>query len=532
MCGIFFVKHQSLKGEELLKLVKPISKLQTHRGPDESDYLVLNKNVALCHERLAVIDLKTGKQPFQNEDKTIGIIVNGENYNHLKLRKEDLKQKHTFASTSDSEIILHMYEETKTEEDEIALLNKIDGVFAFVLYDTKKDRIFAARDPVGVKPLYYGRTKDGSMWLSSEMKCLQGAKCETIEIFPPGYFLNSKGKVVPWYKPKWYDTTYYKGMKDLDLKVLREKFETAVEKRLMSDVPLGVFLSGGLDSSLVASVVSKLLKKKNKNAVLHSFSVGINKNSPDLIAARKVAKYLGTVHHEKIFSFEEGLKMLEQVIWQIETFDVTSIRSSTPMLMLSKLAKKYITVVLSGEGSDEMFGGYIYFCDAKSPQHLQTELVSKVRNLHTSDVNRCDKATMGAALEARVPFLDKDFLDYVMTIHPKHKIFKKGKDGVIEKLILRNAFKGDYLPHEILFRVKEQFSDGVGYSWIDTLKSHCNKVVTDKQMKEAKKKFPYITPITKEAYYYRTIFHKLYPNKAACKTSKFGRIHKPVIESR
>lgn len=511
MCGIFGVRHRSLKGEELKKYALALSKLQCHRGPNESGIIVMKERVVLAHERLSIIDLETGRQPILNETGEIALLHNGEIYNYVELSKS-LKQKHTFRGHSDSEVILHLFEE---RTDDVEFCNSLDGDFAIVIYDSVNDLLFAARDPVGVKPLYYGEDRDGSIYFSSEMKTLSKAGVASYQIFPPGHLFvqkgDEKGVMTQWYTPKWHNPTVFnKG--DSPLSLIKSTFEKAVEKRLMSDVPLGVFLSGGLDSSLVAALVKKHIKD------LHSFSVGVGEESSDILAARTVAKHLGTIHHEKVFTFEEGLEMIKTVIWHLESFDVTSIRASTPMLILSKYVKEFVTVVLSGEGSDEMFGGYIYFRDAESPEMLQHELVNKVKFLYTADVNRCDKATMAGSLEARVPFLDRDFLDLVMMIDPKEKMYYKDK---IEKWILRQAFAGtDLLPDEILWRVKEQFSDGVGYSWIDGLKAHCESEVSDIDFEKAEILFPYLTPRTKEAFYYRTIFTQLFPDKSAEQCTK------------
>jgi asparagine synthase (glutamine-hydrolysing) len=511
MCGIFFIKHKKLRGDQLKQFALKFSKLQTHRGPNESGAIIIDEHVCLCHERLAIIDLQTGRQPILNETEEIALLHNGEIYNYQEI-KDGLKGRHTFKGHSDSETIVHLYEET---EDLATLCDKLDGDFAIVIYDSKKKQIFAARDAVGVKPLYYGIEEDGSIFFSSEMKALSAAKVKKFEIFPPGHMFVQKGDeegvLTQWYNPKWYDPTVYSS-ESAPLQLIRSTLEKAVEKRLMSDVPLGVFLSGGLDSSLVAALVKKHVKD------LHSFSVGVGEESSDIIAARSVAKHIGSIHHEKIFTFEEGLKMIETVIYHLESFDVTSIRASTPMLILSKFVKNFVTVVLSGEGADEAFAGYIYFRDATSPEMLQKELVNKVKFLYTADVNRCDKATMAGSLEARVPFLDKDFLNLIMSINPQEKMYTKDR---IEKWILRKAFDGlDLLPHEILWRVKEQFSDGVGYSWIDGLKDHCEKQVSDEEFATAAKKFPYLTPITKEAFFYRTIFTKLFPDESSSKCTK------------
>ncbi|EFC49697.1 asparagine synthetase [Naegleria gruberi] len=559
MCGITFVlrylteKASQDQRQEALEEVRALSKLLVHRGPIESDIKVWPLSTAkesyacMAHERLSIIDLTTGKQPILSQDETCAVIHNGEIYNHDDIDAELKKEGFQYRTHSDSECILHLYEQAKkkriekgqvdpltviTIQDAVEFVSKLDGYFATVVYDSVTQTLVAARDRIGIKPLYMGRKKnvDGQMdsvWFASEMKVLSAAGCYEIDTFLPGmvYLQHSSqefGVIEQYYNPIWFDSKVYNKPEETDLVKIREGFEAAVKKRMMSDVELGVFLSGGLDSSLVAALV----KKYTNQPRLHSFSIGIGANeSSDLVAARKVAAHLGTVHHEHIFAIDEGIAALEKVVYHLESYDVTTVRATTPMFLLSHLASQYIRVILSGEGSDEMFGGYVYFRDAKDSQQLQDEMVTKVRNLHLADVMRCDRATMAHGLEARVPFLDKDFLDTVMTIHPDHKLHHyHGTDGEehnMEKFVLRKAFDGlDLIPDEILWRTKVQFGDGVGHGWIDSLKEFCDKQVTDEDFAKAAERFPYNTPISKEAYYYRTLFEKHFPSDICAKTCK------------
>lgn len=502
MCGILAIIGKG-KDEQL---VKQLSKRMTHRGPDESDIHVTENGHILSHERLSIIDLHSGKQPIKGTNSAY-MVHNGEIYNHQELREGILKE-HTFKTKSDSEVIVHLYEEFKYD-----FLHLLDGDFAFVVVDG--DDFIAGRDPLGVKPLYYGLDERGRTYFASEMKPIAD-QCKSFSTFPPGHYYTPQTGFVKYYKPEYED--YTKATKELDLTEIREALTEATRKRLMSDVPIGVLLSGGLDSSLTSSIAARLLKEKGKE--LHSFSIGLDADAPDAKAARKVAEFLGTKHHEIHFTIEQGIEILDKLIWHLETYDVTSIRASTPMYFLSKaITDLGIKVVLSGEGADEIFGGYLYFRNAPSTVDFQKETIERVQKLFTADLLRADKSTMAHGLEARVPFLDKEFLDVAMTIKGEEKQ-PKTYDGK-EKYILRKAFDtpdNPYLPDEVLWRQKEQFSDGVGYNWIDQLIEYCSSQVTDEQLESAAAQFPYNTPTTKEAYFYRTIFHKYYPQTSAAQT--------------
>jgi len=502
MCGILAIIG---KGKDV-ELVKVMSKRMSHRGPDESDLHITEKGHILSHERLSIIDLHSGRQPIKGTS-TAYMVHNGEIYNHQELRDGILKH-HTFRTKSDSEVIVHLYEEFGYD-----FLDKLDGDFAFVVIDG--DDFIAGRDPLGVKPLYYGIDERGRMYFASEMKPIAD-QCKTFSTFPPGHFYTPQTGFVKYYKPEYED--YTKADQELDLTLLRETLTEATRKRLMSDVPIGVLLSGGLDSSLTSSIAARLLKEKGKK--LHSFSIGLDAEAPDAKAARKVAEFLGTEHHEIHFTIEQGIEILDKLIWHLETYDVTSVRASTPMYFLSKaITDMGIKVVLSGEGADEVFGGYLYFRNAPSTEDFQKETIERVQKLFTADLLRADKSTMAHGLEARVPFLDKAFLDVAVRIKAEEKL-PKTYDGK-EKYILRKAFDtpdNPYLPDEVLWRQKEQFSDGVGYNWIDALIEYCASQVTDEQLESASKLFPYNTPVTKEAYYYRSIFYKYYPQVSAAET--------------
>jgi asparagine synthase (glutamine-hydrolysing) len=502
MCGIVAIIGKG-KDEQL---VKQLSKRMSHRGPDESDMHVTENGHILSHERLSIIDLHSGRQPIQG-CSTAWMVHNGEIYNHQELRDTILKD-HVFRSKSDSEVIVHLYE--KFGYDFVHLL---DGDFAFVVIDG--DDYIAGRDPLGVKPLYYGVDDRGRMYFASEMKPIAD-QCKTFSTFPPGHYYTHETGFVKYYQPAYEDFT--KADKEVDYALLRDSLTEATRKRLMSDVPIGVLLSGGLDSSLTSSIAARLLKEKGKE--LHSFSIGLDAEAPDAKAARKVAEFLGTTHHEIHFTVQQGIEILDKLIWHLETYDVTSVRASTPMYFLSKaITDMGIKVVLSGEGADEVFGGYLYFRNAPSTEDFSKETIERVQKLFTADLLRADKSTMAHGLEARVPFLDKAFLDVAMLIKGEEKQPKTYEGR--EKYILRKAFDtpdNPYLPDEVLWRQKEQFSDGVGYNWIDELIEYCASQVTDEQMAGATKQFPYNTPATKEAYFYRTIFHKYYPQLSAAQT--------------
>lgn len=502
MCGILAIIGKGKDAES----VKELSKRMSHRGPDESDLQVMENGHVLSHERLSIIDLHSGRQPIQGSS-TAYMVHNGEIYNHQELRNSVLKE-HTFRTKSDSEVIVHLYEEFGYD-----FCDKIDGDFAFVVVNG--DDFIAARDPLGVKPLYYGLDQRGRIYFASEMKSLAD-QCKTFSTFPPGHYYTPKTGFVKYYRPVYED--YEKADQKLDLELIRTTLTEATRKRLMSDVPIGVLLSGGLDSSLTSAIASRLLAEQGKK--LHSFSIGLDENAPDALAARKVADYLGTEHHEIHFTAEEGIAILDKLIWHLETYDVTSIRASTPMYFLSKaISDAGVKVVLSGEGADEIFGGYLYFRNAPSADEFQKEAIERVQKLFTADLLRADKSTMAHGLEARVPFLDKEFLEIAMRINAEEKQ-PKTYDGK-EKYILRKAFdtpEDPYLPQEVLWRQKEQFSDGVGYSWIDQLITYCASQVTDEQLSGAVAEFPYNSPLTKEAYFYRSIFHKHYPQISAAQT--------------
>ncbi len=502
MCGILAIIGKG-KDEQL---VKQLSKRMSHRGPDESDMHITENGHILSHERLSIIDLHSGRQPIQG-CSTAWMVHNGEIYNHQELRDTVLKD-HVFRSKSDSEVIVHLYEKFGYD-----FVHMLDGDFAFVVVDG--DDYIAGRDPLGVKPLYYGMDDRGRMYFASEMKPIAD-QCKTFSTFPPGHYYTAETGFVKYYTPEYED--YKKCDAEVDYALLREALTEATRKRLMSDVPIGVLLSGGLDSSLTSSIAARLLQDKGKE--LHSFSIGLDQEAPDAIAARKVAAFLGTKHHEVHFTIEQGIEVLDKLIWHLETYDVTSVRASTPMYFLSKaITDLGIKVVLSGEGADEVFGGYLYFRNAPTTEDFTKETIERVQKLFTADLLRADKSTMAHGLEARVPFLDKDFLDVAMKIKGEEKLPKTY--GGREKYILRKAFdtpEQPYLPQEVLWRQKEQFSDGVGYSWIDTLIEYCASQVTDEQMEQAATLYPYNTPVTKEAYYYRTIFHKYYPQTSAAQT--------------
>lgn len=506
MCGILGVI-----GNRAHEEVRELSKRMSHRGPDESGFYCAPNGSMLTHERLAIIDLTTGRQPIKGTDNAY-VVHNGEIYNHEDLRKNELSH-HKFHTTCDSEVIVHLYEEYGND-----FCNKLDGVFVFMVMDN--DKFIVGRDPIGVKPLYYGSDEEGRMYFASEMKAIVD-QCADMKPFPPGHYYTPETGFVKYYEPEWFD--HKKAIRPMDLTLLRESFTEAVKKRLMSDVPLGVLLSGGLDSSLVSAITKRLQEEEGNGAILHSFSVGISTEAPDMKAARKVAEFIGTKHHDVVFSIEEGIEAIEKVIWHTETYDITTIRASTPMYFLSKfITDMGVKVVLSGEGSDEVFGGYLYFYNAPSAEDFQKETIERVQRLSTADVLRADKSTMAHGLEARVPFLDRQFLNDAILFCPEDKMPDR-EAGRIEKYPLRAAFDdpdNPYLPEEILWRQKEQFSDGVGYSWIDSLVAYANSQVNDDDFAKASERFPYNTPETKEAYYYRCIFEKFYPQESAMKTVK------------
>ncbi|XP_024364474.1 asparagine synthetase [glutamine-hydrolyzing] 2 [Physcomitrium patens] len=514
MCGILAILGSHDASPARRDRILELSRRLRHRGPDWSGLFAGQKCWCyLAHERLAIIDPASGDQPLYNENKDIVVAANGEIYNHEALKKS--MKPHKYHTQSDCEVIAHLFEDVGED-----VVNMLDGMFSFVLVDNRDNSFIAARDPIGITPLYYGWGADGSVWFASEMKALKD-DCERFEIFPPGHIYSSKaGGLRRYYNPAWFSETFVPSTPYQSL-VLRAAFEKAVIKRLMTDVPFGVLLSGGLDSSLVAAVASRHIAGTKAANIwgkqLHSFCVGLQ-GSPDLKAAREVANYIGTQHHEFHFTVQEGLDALSDVIYHVETYDVTTIRASTPMFLMTRKIKALgVKMVLSGEGSDEIFGGYLYFHKAPNREEFHHELVRKIKALHMYDCQRANKSTSAWGLEARVPFLDKEFMEVAMAIDPAEKLIRKDQ-GRIEKWVLRKAFydeKNPYLPKHILYRQKEQFSDGVGYSWIDGLKAHAQSHVSDQMLKHAKHVYPYNTPQTKEAYYYRMLFEKHFPQQSA-----------------
>jgi asparagine synthase (glutamine-hydrolysing) len=511
MCGIIGVFDLKLSVEELRPQILAMSKKIRHRGPDWSGIFCCDKAI-LAHERLAIVDPTSGSQPLRSVDGNLILTVNGEIYNHLELRKQ-LINKYNFQTNSDCEVILALY-----REKGISFIESLSGIFAFALYDKENDVYLIARDHMGIVPLYMGWDKYGNFYVASELKSLEGV-CSKIEVFPPGHLLYSKdGEVKSWYHREW---TEYDAVKDntSDIAQLREALEKSVHRQLMSDVPYGVLLSGGLDSSIVSAIAKKYaarrIETEDKSEAwwprLHSFAVGLN-GSPDLAAAHKVADHIGTVHHEVVFSIQEGLDALSDVIYHLETYDVTTVRASTPMYLLARVIKSMgVKMVLSGEGADEIFGGYLYFHKAPNARAFHEETVRKLGKLHLYDCLRANKSLAAWGIEGRVPFLDIEFMDVAMRLNP---VDKMAKDGKMEKWILRKAFE-DYLPESIAWRQKEQFSDGVGYNWIDTLKKLVSEKVSDSQFANAKYRFPIHPPQSKEEYYYRSIFNEHFPSDSA-----------------
>lgn len=502
MCGILAVI-----GKQDPQTCRELAGRMKHRGPDERDMHIDATGSILCHERLSIIDLNTGKQPIKGTH-TAWVIHNGEIYNHQHLRNTVLKH-HTFHTTCDSEVIVHLYEEFGFD-----FCHMLDGDFAFVVLDGEK--FVAGRDPIGVKPMYYGKDAEGRLYFASEMKSLAD-QCTEFSAFPPGHYYTSEHGLQQYYHPAWHMAE--KCTQRADLSLIRDALINATRKRLMSDVPLGVLLSGGLDSSLISAITSRLLAHTGQE--LHSFTVGLGPDAPDLKYARMVADFIGTTHHEVYFSVEQGLSIIDKLIWHLESYDVTTIRASTPMYFLAQyITRMGIKVVLSGEGADEDFGGYLYFHNAPSDQEFQEETIRRVKLLSTADCLRADKSTMAHGLEVRVPFLDRDFHDVVMSMDPRYK--RPDRDsGKIEKYILRKAFddrEKPFLPNDILWRQKEQFSDGVGYSWINGIINYCEMKISDDEFSLAAFHFPHNTPLTKEAYYYRKIFTKHFPQGDAAKT--------------
>jgi asparagine synthase (glutamine-hydrolysing) len=514
MCGIVGVFDLKTRGSELRSQVLEMSKKLRHRGPDWSGIYCSDRAV-IAHERLSIVDPQSGGQPLYSKDRKLILGVNGEIYNHLEIRKK-YKDVYEFMTESDCEVILPLYKLRGK-----AFLEDMNGIFAFVLYDEENDTYFAARDHIGIIPLYMGWDQFGNHYFASELKSLEGI-CNKIEVFPPGhYFDSNEGAVKRWYERDWSSFDAVKS-NTTSIDELREALEQAVHRQLMSDVPYGVLLSGGLDSSIISAVAKKFAANRietndEKEAWwprLHSFAVGLE-GSPDLAAARKVADHIGTVHHEIHFTIQEGLDALRDVIYHLETYDVTTIRASTPMYLMARVIKSMgVKMVLSGEGADEVFGGYLYFHKAPNAMEFHTETIRKINKLYLYDCLRANKSLAAWGVEGRVPFLDKEFLDVAMRLNPEDKMAKNGK---MEKWILRKAFEG-YLPESVAWRQKEQFSDGVGYNWIDTLKAVTNEQVTDDMLSNARYRFPVNTPLNKEEYYYRSIFSEHFPSETAAHT--------------
>ena len=527
MCSIFGIFGLQ-PGDDLAALRRQaldLSQRQRHRGPDWSGVYV-DDGAILVHERLAIVDPAGGSQPLLSSDGRLALAVNGEIYNHKPLKAE-LEHAYAFQTESDCEVINALY----LEDTPASFLNRLNGIFAFALWDKAQGRAIIARDPIGVVPLYWGHDREGRLRVASEMKSLVD-DCADVAQFPPGHWYDTaSGELVQYYQRPWRE---YDAVQDVDVSTteLREAFEAAVHRQLMTDVPYGVLLSGGLDSSLVAAVAARYARHRIEDGDqseawwprLHSFAIGL-KDSPDLAAAKVAADMLGTVHHGFEYTFEEGLDALPEVIRHIETYDVTTIRASTPMFLLARRIKAMgVKMVLSGEGSDEVFGGYLYFHKAPNAREFHEELIRKLDALNNFDCLRANKSMMAWGVEPRVPFLDREFLDVAMRMDARHKMVHRGSDGAqrIEKGVLRQAFEG-YLPEQILWRQKEQFSDGVGYGWIDGLKAHAEVQVSDRELAAADKRFPVNPPQTKEAYFYRSVFERFYPSPAAAETVPGGK---------
>ena len=514
MCGIVCAFNVKGNNEVIRSNVLKMAQKVRHRGPDWSG-IYSSENAILAHERLAIVDPTSGKQPILSEDGLKVIAVNGEIYNHQNL-KDSFATDYNFRTESDCEVILALY-----EKKGINFLNDLNGIFAFALYDSSNDKYLIARDHMGIIPLYMGWDKDGIFYVSSELKSLEGV-CDKIELFPPGHYLESSSTdLKKWYNPEWVSYHHVKDSQT-SIKAIHDSLSAAVKRQLMSDVPYGVLLSGGLDSSITSALAKKFASKRIESndkqdawwPQLHSFSVGLE-DAPDLKAARIVADHIGTIHHEINFTVQEGIDAIRDVIYHLETYDITTIRASTPMYLIARAIKSLgIKMVLSGEGADELFGGYLYFHKAPNAKEFHEETVRKLDKLHQYDCLRANKSLAAWGIEGRVPFLDKEFIDVAMNINPEDKMIKNGR---IEKWVLREAFK-DYLPESVLWRQKEQFSDGVGYSWIDSLKDLVSKEVSDHDLENASKIFSINTPRNKEEYYYRLIFSDHFSSDAAAKS--------------
>ncbi len=511
MCGIVCAFDIKESKDKLRPQLLEMSKKVRHRGPDWSG-IYADEYAVMTHERLAIVDPASGKQPLFSDDGKLVLAANGEIYNHRELRKP-FEGKYAFKTQSDCEVILALYKEKGPD-----FLDDMNGIFGFALYDSEKKEYFVARDHMGIIPLYIGWDKSGTFYVASELKALEGI-CNKIEVFPPGHYLHSSdGELRRWYSRDWME---YEAVKENETSIdeIRDALEAAVHRQLMSDVPYGVLLSGGLDSSVTSAIAKKYSQMRiesddTKEAwwpQLHSFSVGLE-GSPDLEAAQKVAKHIGTIHHEIKFTIQEGLDAIKDVIYNLETYDITTVRASTPMYLMARVIKSMgIKMVLSGEGADELFGGYLYFHKAPGARDFHDETVRKLVKLHQYDCLRANKSLAAWGIEGRVPFLDKEFIDVAMRMNPKDKMINGER---MEKWVVRKAFES-YLPESVAWRQKEQFSDGVGYSWIDTLKELVEKEISDEQLANARFRFPIQTPTSKEEYYYRSIFEGHFPSDAA-----------------
>ena len=518
MCSIFGVLQIRQDLKSVRKMALRQSRLMRHRGPDWSGIYTAD-NAVLAHERLAIVDVNTGAQPILSESGRQALAVNGEIYNHQDIRSQ-FAGKYRFRTESDCEVILPLYLQYGTD-----FLDRLSGMYAFCLYDEDKDFWMMARDPIGIMPLYYGHDQHGQLFVASEMKALMDV-CNQVHEFPPGHYWCSKeDQPRRWYYRDW---DQYSAVENAvtDSDALAEALEQSVIKHLMTDVPYGVLLSGGLDSSIIAALAAKHATMRVEDHEqspawwprLHSFAIGLE-GSPDLLAAQIAADHIGTVHHGMTFTIQEGLDALDEVIYHLETYDVTSLRAATPMYLLArKIRAMGIKMVLSGEGADEIFGGYLYFHKAPDPQAFHEETVRKLARLHSYDCLRANKAMAAWGVEARVPFLDKEFLDVAMSINPADKMITQGR---IEKQLLREAFS-DMLPQSIAWRQKEQFSDGVGYAWIDAIKDCAEEHVSDADMTRAEGRFPFNTPLSKEAYYFRSLFEQHFPMASAAQTVPGG----------
>lgn len=526
MCGIVAIFNVKEQTPELRTKALGMSKKIRHRGPDWSG-IHCSGSAILAHERLSIVDPESGGQPLFSPDGKQVLAVNGEIYNHKEIR-ERYKGRYDFQTGSDCEVILALY-----RDKGVNFLEDLNGIFAFALYDEEQDAFLIARDHIGVIPLYIGYNADGKVFVASELKALEG-ECERYEPFLPGHYYWSKDPGMKrWYKRDWME---YDNVKDntASSDAIRKSLCAAVKRQMMSDVPYGVLLSGGLDSSVISAITESYAERRIETDSrsrawwprLHSFAVGL-KGAPDLAKARLVADHIGTVHHEINYTIQEGLDALRDVIYFIETYDITTVRASVPMYLLARVIKSMgIKMVLSGEGADEIFGGYLYFHKAPSAEEFHKETVRKLSKLHLYDCLRANKSLSAWGVEGRVPFLDKDFLDVAMRTNPKAKmcsVLPASRSGEadpkasIEKRIVREAFE-DMLPEEVAWRQKEQFSDGVGYSWIDTLKKITSEAVTDEQMAHAEERFPINTPLCKEEYYYRSIFEEHFPSESAARS--------------